>query len=41
MQLGGMIQKNTLWPLFMNGVQLPQGYRATTRRQFTLYDRDS
>ena len=21
--------------LFMDGVQLPQGYRATTRRQFT------
>ena len=22
--------------LFMNGVQLPQGYRATTRKQFTF-----
>ena len=29
--------KKTLWPLFMDGVQLPQGYRATTRRQFTFY----
>ena len=24
----------TLWPLFMDGIQ---GYRATTRRQFTFY----
>ena len=22
---------------FMDGVQLPQGYRATSRRQFTFY----
>ena len=29
--------KETLWPLFMDGVQLPQEYRATTRRQFTFY----
>ena len=27
----------TLWPLFMNGVQLSQDYRAITRRQFTFY----
>ena len=27
----------TLWPLFMDGVQLPQSYRATSRRQFTFY----
>ena len=27
----------TLWPLFMNGVQLSQGYRGTTKRQFTFY----
>ena len=27
----------TLWPLFIDGVQLPQGYRATLRRQFTFY----
>ena len=27
----------TLWPLFMDAVQLSQGYRATTRRQFTFY----
>ena len=27
----------TLWPLFMDGVQLSQGYRATKRRQFTFY----
>ena len=25
-------KKQTLWPLFMDGVQLPQVYRATTRR---------
>ena len=24
--------KKTLWPLFMDGVQLHQGYRATMRR---------
>ena len=29
--------KETLWPFFIDGVQLPQGYRATTRRQFTFY----
>ena len=29
--------KKTLWPLFMDGAQLSQGYRATTRRQFTFY----
>ena len=33
----GILLKKTLWPLFMDGVQLPQGYRATTRRQFTFY----
>ena len=27
----------TLWPLFMDGVQLPQGCRATTGKQFTFY----
>ena len=26
----------TLWPLFMDAVQLSQGYRAATRRQFTF-----
>ena len=25
------------WLNFMNGVQLSQGYRASTRRQFTFY----
>ena len=29
--------KKTLWPFFMDGIQLPQGYRATSRRQFTFY----
>ena len=29
--------KKTLWPFLINGVQLSQGYRATTRRQFTFY----
>ena len=27
----------TLCHFFIDGVQLPQGYRATTRRQFTFY----
>ena len=31
------LQKKTLWPLFMDAVQLSQGYRATLRRQFTFY----
>ena len=30
-------QEKTLWPFFMDEVQLPQGYRATTRRQFTFF----
>ena len=29
--------KKTSWPLFMDRVQLPRVYRATTRRQFTFY----
>ena len=29
--------KKKIWPLFMDGVQLPQGYRATTTKQFTFY----
>ena len=32
------IYKN-LWPLFVDGVQLPQGLKATTRRQW-LYRKD-
>ena len=28
--------KKNLWSLFMDRVQLHQGYRATTRRQFTF-----
>ena len=28
---------NTLWPLFTGGVQLPRGYRAISRTQFTFY----
>ena len=27
----------TLWPFFMNWVELSQGYSVTTRRQFTFY----
>ena len=27
----------TSWPLFMDRVQLPEGYRSTSRRQFTFY----
>ena len=31
-------KEKTLWPLFMDVVQLPKGYRATTtRRQFSFY----
>ena len=26
----------SLWPFFMDGLQMPQGYRATTRREFTF-----
>ena len=29
-----IIKKKTLWTLFMDGVQLPQAYRATTKRQY-------
>ena len=29
--------KKALWPLFMDRVQLPKVYRATTRRQFIFY----
>ena len=32
-QLGKL---KTLWPLFMDGVQLSQGYRVTSRRHFTF-----
>ena len=32
------VYKKTLWPLlFMDEVQLPQGFSASTRRQFTFY----
>ena len=31
------VLENNLQPLFMDGVQLCQGYRATSRRQFTFY----
>ena len=28
-----IVKKNkTLWPLFKDGIELPQGYRATSRR---------
>ena len=30
--------KKTLRPLFMDVVQIPQGCKATTRRQFTFHD---
>ena len=33
-----VIFKKTPWPLFMDGVQLPQGYRATSGRQFTFHN---
>ena len=32
-----LLLKKTLRLLFMDGVQLSQGYRASTRRQFTFY----
>ena len=28
--------KKTLWPIFIDGVQLPQSYRVPVRRQFTF-----
>ena len=31
------LKRKTLWPLFVDGVQLSQGYRANTKRQFTYY----
>ena len=31
------IYEKTLWPFFMDGVQLPQESRATMRRPFTFY----
>ena len=30
------LKKNISWPLFMDTIQLPQGWRATTRRQVTF-----
>ena len=30
-------KEKALWSVFMNGIQLPEGYRATTRRHFTFY----
>ena len=35
-QVLGAVLKKSFMALFMDGVQLPQGYRATTRRQFTF-----
>ena len=32
-----IIVEKKLWCIFMYGVQLPQGYRATSRRQFTFH----
>ena len=32
-----LLQKKTLWPLFMDRVQLPKVYEATAKRQFTFY----
>ena len=29
-------KKSTLWPIFMDGVQLPHSFRVTSRRQFTF-----
>ena len=30
-------KKEALWPLLMDGIQMPQGYTATTRRHLTFY----
>ena len=32
------VKLKTLWYIFMDGVQLPQGQRHTMRRQFTIYN---
>ena len=32
-----ILKGKTLWPLLIDVVQLSQGYRATTRRQFSFY----
>ena len=34
---GHLNLKIPLWPFLMDGVQLPQGYRATLRRQFPFH----
>ena len=31
------LQSLLLWPFFMDGAQMPQGYRATMKRQLTFY----
>ena len=36
-QVGKTLLK-TLWPFFIDGIQLPQGYSAFLRTQFTFYD---
>ena len=33
----GLLLKKPLWPLFMDGAQLLQDYRATAGGQFTFY----
>ena len=38
--ISGGIKKNRMAP-FMEGVQMPQGYRASTRSLFTFYHRES
>ena len=35
--LGEITSKRPLWTPFIDGVQLSQGYRATTKRQFNFY----
>ena len=31
------LKKKAVWPIFIDGIQLSQGYRATSRRHFTFY----
>ena len=32
-----MVIKKALWPFFVDAVQFRQGYKDTTRKQFTFY----
>ena len=37
LSFSGKTIKKSFWPLFIDGVQLSQSYRATARKQFIFY----